>query len=483
MAHRAVAPRRNRSAARGPLAVSSGPALPAMNASTATSPTALASQNRADGRSPARSTAATAVAAGRNAITTAPCAAVSDCSASDENSGKPTTTPSATIASERTCARVGLGARVARRYAAARTAAPVARPNATSHGSRSATARRVAGKEKLKPRMPRAPRTTPGPSVARVIPRRSIALSRLLMTNDNADDRVTQALRAAATRLAPGDRLPSVRDLMASHRASPITVQRAIGRLAGEGLVEPRPGRGTFVAARPARAAAAADLSWQSVALGARAVEETALQELLALPPAAAIPLTSGYLDADLQPLQALGAALARAGRRAGTWERGPVEGRDELRAWFAREAGGPMRAHDMVVCPGGQAAMATAFRALAGPGEAILVESPTYVGAIAAARAAGVRVVPVAADAGRARPGPPRGGRGGAPPAPGGRGGGGAPASSPPARCPPPGGGRRPPPPAAPPSPPPSRRPARSSSRTTGPAPSRSTRTRRGRS
>jgi len=192
---------------------------------------------------------------------------------------------------------------------------------------------------------------------------------------------------------------------MASHRASPITVQRAIGRLAGEGLVEPRPGRGTFVAARPARAAAAADLSWQSVALGARAVEETALQELLALPPAAAIPLTSGYLDADLQPLQALGAALARAGRRAGTWERGPVEGRDELRAWFAREAGGPMRAHDMVVCPGGQAAMATAFRALAGPGEAILVESPTYVGAIAAARAAGVRVVPVPADAGGVRP------------------------------------------------------------------------------
>src|SRR3954462_8386878 len=182
----------------------------------------------------------------------------------------------------------------------------VSRPNATSHGSKSATARRVAGNEKLKPRMPSAPRTTPGPSVARVIPRRSIALSRLLMTNDNADDRVTQALRAAATRLAPGDRLPSVRDLMARHRASPITVQRAMGRLAGEGLVEPRPGRGTFVAARPARAAAAADLSWQSVALGARAVEETALQELLALPPAAAIPLKSGDPDAALQPPQGL---------------------------------------------------------------------------------------------------------------------------------------------------------------------------------
>jgi DNA-binding transcriptional MocR family regulator len=225
------------------------------------------------------------------------------------------------------------------------------------------------------------------------------------MTNDNAEDRVTQALRAAAAALAPGDRLPSVRQLMAAHRASPVTVQRAIGRLAGEGLVEPRPGRGTFVAARPAPDGGAPDLSWQSVALGARAVEEAALQELLAVPPAAAVPLSSGYLEPELQALPALGAALGRASRRAGAWDRGPVEGREELRAWFAREAGGRMRAHDMVVCPGGQSAMATAFRALASPGETILVESPTYVGAIAAARAAGVRVVPVASDHDGVRP------------------------------------------------------------------------------
>src|SRR3954451_14991223 len=176
-------------------------------------------------------------------------------------------------------------------------AAIVARPNAPSHGSRSATARRVAGNEKLKPRMPSAPSATPGPRerrrrTARVIGRRSIALSALLMTQGNSDDRVTQALRSAAAALAPGDRLPSVRELMAAHRASPLTVQRAIGRLAGEGLVEPRPGRGTFVAAPvvpPAADGAPDDLSWQSVTLGARAVEEAALQELLALPPPGAI--------------------------------------------------------------------------------------------------------------------------------------------------------------------------------------------------
>jgi DNA-binding transcriptional MocR family regulator len=224
------------------------------------------------------------------------------------------------------------------------------------------------------------------------------------MPNDNAETRVIQDLRTSVDERSPGERLPSVRELMARHRASPVTVQRAVAALAAEGLVEPRPGRGTFVAGRPA-AEPAPDLSWQSVALGARAVDEAPLQELMALPPPGAIPLSSGYLQSELQPVAMVGAALARAARRAGAWERGPVEGREELRAWFAREAGGTLRAHDMVVCPGGQAALSTTFRAFTVPGDAILVEAPTYVGATIAARAAGLRVVPVPSDADGVRP------------------------------------------------------------------------------
>jgi DNA-binding transcriptional MocR family regulator len=224
------------------------------------------------------------------------------------------------------------------------------------------------------------------------------------MPNDNAEARVIQDLRAGALAAAPGERLPSVRELMARHRASPVTVQRAIAALAAEGLVEPRPGRGTFVAARPA-AAPAPDLSWQALALGERAVDGAALHELMAVPPPDAIPLSSGYLELELQPLAAVGAALARAARRPGAWARGPVEGREELRAWFAREAGGRLRAHDVVVCPGGQAALSTAFRALAAPGDRVVMESPTYLGAIEAARAAGLRIVPVPSDADGLRP------------------------------------------------------------------------------
>ncbi len=190
---------------------------------------------------------------------------------------------------------------------------------------------------------------------------------------------------------------------MAKHRASPITVQRAISLLAAEGVIEPRPGVGTFVPEGPPPVAHAGeprkpDLSWQQVALGSsRAVDASGLEQLLALPREGTIPLSTGYPDASLQPTAALQSALARAARRPGAWDRIPVEGLPELRSWFAGEMG--MRPHDVLICSGGQSALGTTLRALGTPGDLLLVESPTYVGALAAARAAGLAALPVPAD------------------------------------------------------------------------------------
>ncbi|MFC0007734.1 aminotransferase-like domain-containing protein [Micromonospora siamensis] len=224
------------------------------------------------------------------------------------------------------------------------------------------------------------------------------------MDQGNAAERVVQDLLRVVSAAAPGARLPSVRELSARHQASPVTVTAAIRQLVARGVVEARAGRGTFVAAPPEHRTTP-DLSWQTVALGPRPAGEAEMQALLALPPPGAIPLSGGYLDADLQPAAALGAALTRAGRQPASWQRGPAEGRADLRAWFAREAGGGLRADDMVICPGGQSALSSALRALAAPGDTLLVESPTYLGALAAARAAGLRVVPVPADADGVRP------------------------------------------------------------------------------
>lgn len=224
------------------------------------------------------------------------------------------------------------------------------------------------------------------------------------MNDDNAAARVIQDLRRTANAAAPGSRLPTVRELSARHQASPVTVTRAIRTLTAEGVLDAQPGRGTFVTHRR-HVRDTEDLSWQSIALGARPPGEDAMQALLAMPRPGMIPLSSGYLDADLQPVAALGAALSRAARQPASWLRGPVEGREDLRAWFARTSGGALRAEDMNICPGGQPALSTAFRALCAPGDAILVEAPTYLGALAAARAAGLRVVPVPTDAEGVRP------------------------------------------------------------------------------
>ena len=48
---------------------------------------------------------------------------------------------------------------------------------------------------------------------------------------------------------------------------------------------------------------------------------------------------------------------------------------------------------------PGGQSALSSTFRALAAPGEAVVMEAPTFWGAIAAARQAELRIVPLARE------------------------------------------------------------------------------------
>ena len=97
-------------------------------------------------------------------------------------------------------------------------------------------------------------------------------------------------------------------------------------------------------------------------------------------------------------------ALLAKAARRAAAnpraWDRLPAEGHPELRLWFARDVGGNARAEDVVLAPGGQAALAATFRTLVPFGGPILVESPTYFGALSVARSLGLKPVPVPLDA-----------------------------------------------------------------------------------
>jgi GntR family transcriptional regulator len=60
---------------------------------------------------------------------------------------------------------------------------------------------------------------------------------------------VRQALRMGV--LDVGDKLPTVREVVAATAVNPNTVLKAYRELERDGLVEPRAGHGTFVLARP----------------------------------------------------------------------------------------------------------------------------------------------------------------------------------------------------------------------------------------
>ncbi|MGH3859473.1 GntR family transcriptional regulator, partial [Actinokineospora sp.] len=115
------------------------------------------------------------------------------------------------------------------------------------------------------------------------------------MSESSSIEALATTLQAEIACLAPGDRLPSSRDLVRRHGVSPVTVTRAFAKLAAQGVVVTRPGSGTFVAPRrPSWDEDRADTSWQAVALGGRSAP-AAPNSLLSPAAPGAIRLHGGY--------------------------------------------------------------------------------------------------------------------------------------------------------------------------------------------
>lgn len=206
-----------------------------------------------------------------------------------------------------------------------------------------------------------------------------------------------------------GARIPTHRQLVERFGASATTVSRALNSLSRKGLIDSRPGSGSFRSATRA-VPQGVETSWQEAALGLTPVigaEPTPLREhdasalgaTLSSYGADVVDLNGGYLHPDLQPLDLLSKALGRIGRRTEAWERPEAAGLPELCDWFATEIGAGLARHDVLITSGGQASLSLAMRAIAKPGDPVIVETPTYPGILAAAHSAGLRAVPVPMD------------------------------------------------------------------------------------
>lgn len=193
---------------------------------------------------------------------------------------------------------------------------------------------------------------------------------------------VGRAIRAGE--MAPGDRLPTVREVAEELGVSPATVSAAWQALRRTGLVTSRGRAGTFVAGGP--------VQWLSPRQ--RDLRGTG-------PDHPRFDLSRGTPDPELLP--DLGPALMRVSQRAGTlaYQDEPVLPalRDALRASW------PYDAEALTVVDGATDGITRVLEQVVGYGDRIVLESPGYPPFFDLAEALGAEVVPVATDAGGIRP------------------------------------------------------------------------------
>lgn len=219
--------------------------------------------------------------------------------------------------------------------------------------------------------------------------------------NNSSSDRIVSALREWIAAAPAGAQLPSTRSLVSQFSASPVTVQRALRTLIAQGAIESRPGVGTFV--RAIRATRPNDYGWQTAALGSPRRRIPMSTAALRTVPNDVIALHSGYPARELLPERLVRGAFGRVARGEAAIGRPPIAGLPELQSWFTAELGAATPAEltaptasDVIVLPGSQSGLTTVFRALVGVGQPLLIESPSYWGAMLAAAQVGVQLVPI---------------------------------------------------------------------------------------
>ena len=206
-----------------------------------------------------------------------------------------------------------------------------------------------------------------------------------VLANDGGTlhERLLLALRrdVGAGRLAPGERLPTHRELARALGIGVGTVTRAYAEAERVGLLTSRVGRGTYVAGRDGGAARAGQ--------------------------------HEGPIDLTMN-LQPLGSAAARLAETLARLRHRPdiddyvgfaphagfESHRRAAAGWLARTAGfAGLDWRNLVICTGAQQAMALALDELCRPGEAILTEATTFHGLKALAAYRGWPLIGVPMD------------------------------------------------------------------------------------
>ncbi|MGE8364081.1 PLP-dependent aminotransferase family protein [Cupriavidus sp.] len=208
-------------------------------------------------------------------------------------------------------------------------------------------------------------------------------------------------------RLAPGERLPSTRDLATQLGISRKTTLDVFERLIAEGYLRSRAGDGTFVAHEMTRLAPAP--APVSPSPGSGSIWETLPDALPMTAPGAAAPafdFVGGVTDKALFPFDKWRSCVSHAlrvqARGRGTY-RDPA-GEQELRLAVSRYLAFSRAVvsnwQDVIVTQGAQQAIDLMARVVIRPGDVVAVEDPGYPPARIAFSALGAQVAHVPVDA-----------------------------------------------------------------------------------
>jgi len=206
----------------------------------------------------------------------------------------------------------------------------------------------------------------------------------------------SELIRSGA--LPAGARLPSVRETSRSRRVSPSTVFEAWYLLQARGLVESRPRSGFYVRADPTSAAKPAR-AVPPPRSRAVAVSDLVFDVLATTRRADLVPLGSAFPSADLFPLAQLARAMARGlrslppARIVDDLPPGNERLRRQIALRYAR-AGVEVDADDILITNGALEALTLSLQVVTRPGDAVVVESPTFYAALQALARSGLRAI-----------------------------------------------------------------------------------------
>jgi DNA-binding transcriptional MocR family regulator len=199
-----------------------------------------------------------------------------------------------------------------------------------------------------------------------------------------------------------GDRLPSVRQLSTSRGVSASTVFEAYYLLEARGLIRARERSGYFVTAGGTSVPPTPDTisSYPNAHLPADA-SELVFSVLESVKSRDVIPLGSAFPSPLLYPLPRLARSLAHGASKMDPWATvdGMTPGNAELRRQIAQRYladGVHVTPDDIIITNGALEALNLCLQTVTRPGDLVVVESPTFYGALQALENLGLKAVEV---------------------------------------------------------------------------------------